>query len=99
MDRVKPKASFKLQIFATDLDQDAIDKARLGIYPANIAADVSVERLQRFFVKEGSSYRIGKDIREMVTFATQNIIMDPPSTKLDILIGRNLLIYLTLELQ
>ncbi|MDT8444511.1 MAG: chemotaxis protein CheB [Desulfuromonadales bacterium] len=97
--KIKPKASFTLQIFATDLDQDAIDKARQGVYPANIAADVSVERLQRFFVKEGSGYRIGKDIREMVTFATQNVIMDPPFTKLDILICRNLLIYLTPELQ
>ncbi|MBE0575177.1 MAG: PAS domain-containing protein [Desulfuromonadales bacterium] len=97
--RLMPKASFTLQIFATDLDQDAIDKARQGVYPANIAADVSAERLQRFFVKEGSGYRVGKDIREMVTFATQNVIMDPPFTKLDILICRNLLIYLTPKLQ
>jgi two-component system CheB/CheR fusion protein len=97
--RVMPKASFTLQIFATDLDQDAIDKARQGVYPANIAADVSAERLQRFFVKEGSGYRVGKEIRAMVTFATQNVIMDPPFTKQDILICRNLLIYLTPELQ
>ncbi|HXV21945.1 MAG TPA: chemotaxis protein CheB, partial [Desulfuromonadales bacterium] len=97
--KVKPKASFTLQIFATDLDRDAIDKARQGVYPANIAADVSAERLQRFFVKESSGYRVGKEIREMVTFATQNVIMDPPFTKLDILICRNLLIYLTPELQ
>jgi two-component system CheB/CheR fusion protein len=97
--RVMPQASFTLQIFATDLDQDAIDKARQGVYPANIAADVSAERLQRFFVKDGSGYRVGKEIREMVTFATQNVIMDPPFTKLDILICRNLLIYLTPELQ
>ena len=89
----------KLQIFATDLDRDAIDKARQGFYPANIVADVSAERLQRFFIKEESGYRIGKEIREMVTFATQNLIMDPPFTKLDILICRNLLIYLTPELQ
>jgi two-component system CheB/CheR fusion protein len=97
--RVKPKASFTLQIFATDLDRDAIDKGRQGIYPANIAADVSAERLHRYFVKEESGYRVGKEIREMVTFATQNVIMDPPFTKLDILICRNLLIYLTPELQ
>ncbi len=97
--KVKPKAGFTLQIFATDLDQDAIDKARQGVYPANIAADVSAERLQRFFVKEGNGYRVGKEIREMVTFATQNVIMDPPFTKVDILICRNLLIYLTPELQ
>ncbi|MDY0268864.1 chemotaxis protein CheB [Trichloromonas sp.] len=97
--RVQPKAGFTLQIFATDLDRDAIDKARQGFYPANIAADVSAERLERFFIHEDNGYRIGKEIREMVTFATQNVIMDPPFTKLDILICRNLLIYLTPELQ
>jgi chemotaxis protein methyltransferase CheR/two-component system CheB/CheR fusion protein len=90
---------YKLQIFATDLDQDAIDKARNGYYTANIAADVSVERLNRFFTKEEQSYRIHKDIREMVIFAKQNIIMDPPFTKLDVLSCRNLMIYLGPELQ
>ena len=97
--RLKPAANFTLQIFATDLDRDAIDKARQGVYPANIAADLSAGRLQRFFLQEGASYRVGKEIREVVTFATQNVIMDPPFTKLDILICRNLLIYLTPELQ
>ncbi len=99
LEQLKPKAGFTLQIFATDLDQDAIDKARKGVYPANIAADVSPERLKRYFVQEENGYRAGKEIREMVTFATQNLIMDPPFTKLDILICRNLLIYLTPELQ
>jgi len=99
LDQVKPKSGLKLQIFATDLDPDAIDKARQGLYPVNIAADVTPARLQRFFVQEENGYRIGKEIREMVTFATQNLIMDPPFTKLDILICRNLLIYLTPELQ
>jgi two-component system CheB/CheR fusion protein len=99
LEQVKPTENLKLQIFATDLDQDAIDKARQGFYPANITADVSSERLHRFFVKEENGYRVGKEIREMVTFATQNVIMDPPFTKLDILICRNLLIYLTPELQ
>jgi two-component system CheB/CheR fusion protein len=94
LEKVKGKRSFSLQIFATDLDREAIEKARQGSYPANIAADVSSERLSRFFVKEDSGYRVGKEIREMVTFATQNLIMDPPFTKLDILICRNLLIYL-----
>ncbi|HLO26224.1 MAG TPA: CheR family methyltransferase, partial [Geobacteraceae bacterium] len=98
-EQVKPKVSFTLQIFATDLERDAIDKARQGFYPANIAADVPPERLRRFFVQDGTGYRVGKEIREMVTFATQNLIMDPPFTKLDILICRNLLIYLTPELQ
>ena len=99
MEHVRPKEKITLQIFATDLDRDAIDIARLGVYPANIAADVSPERLKRYFVKEDNRFRISKEIREMVTFATQNIIMDPPFTKLDILICRNLLIYLTPELQ
>jgi two-component system CheB/CheR fusion protein len=97
--QVKPTGHFTLQIFATDLDQDAIDKARQGFYPVNISADVSPERLQQFFIKEESGYRVRKEIREMVTFATQNVIMHPPFTKLDILICRNVLIYLTPELQ
>ena len=96
---MKPAGSFSLQVFATDLDKDAIDKARTGVYPANIAADVSPERLRRFFIQEERGYRVGKEIREMVVFAPQNVIMDPPFTKLDILICRNLLIYLTPELQ
>jgi two-component system CheB/CheR fusion protein len=99
LEQLKPKESYSLQIFATDLDKDAIDKARQGYFPANIAADVSPERLGRFFIQEENGYRIGKEIREMVTFATQNVIMDPPFTKLDILICRNLLIYLESELQ
>jgi chemotaxis methyl-accepting protein methylase len=99
LEQVKPGKNFTLQIFATDLDRETVDRARQGIYPDNIAADVSPERLKRFFIKEENDYRVGKEIREMVTFATQNIIMDPPFTKLDILICRNLLIYLTPELQ
>ena len=88
-----------LQIFATDLDPQAIDKARLGLYPENIAADVSPERLERYFLKVDNGYKVSKSIREMVVFATQNIIMDPSFTRLDILSCRNLLIYLTSELQ
>lgn len=89
-----------LQIFATDLDGTAIEKARKGVFPANIAADVSQERLRRFFVPlEGGGYQIAKFIREMVIFAPQNVIMDPPFTKLDILTCRNLLIYLNAEVQ
>ena len=99
VEQVKPKGNFALQIFATDLDRDAIDKARQGVFPANIAADVSPERLNRFFVKEERGYRVRKEIREMVIFAPQNLIMDPPFTKLDILSCRNLLIYLTPEVQ
>jgi chemotaxis methyl-accepting protein methylase len=99
LEQVKSTENFTLKIFATDLDRDAIDKARQGVYPVNITADVSPERLRRFFVKEENGYRVGKEIRELVTFATQNIIMDPPFTRLDILICRNLMIYLTPELQ
>jgi two-component system CheB/CheR fusion protein len=99
LEKVKPGENFTLHIFATDLDRETIDKARQGVYPRGIAADVSAERLKRFFIKEENGYRVGKEIREMVTFATQNVIMDPPFTKLDILICRNLLIYLTPELQ
>jgi two-component system CheB/CheR fusion protein len=98
-EQAQPKAKFALQIFATDLDREAIDKARQGIYPENIAADVSRKRLRRFFSKEEHGYRVIKEIREMVIFASQNLIMDPPFTKLDILSCRNLLIYLTPEMQ
>jgi two-component system CheB/CheR fusion protein len=99
VEEIKPRGKFTIQIFATDLDRDAIDKARTGIFPANIAADVSEERLKRFFTKEERGYRVRKEIREMVIFAPQNLIMDPPFTKLDILSCRNLLIYLTPEVQ
>ncbi len=100
LEQVRPARDlFTLQIFATDLDQDAVDKARQGIYPANIAADVSPERLRRFFIKEEHGYRVNKEIREMVIFAPQNLVMDPPFTQLDLLVCRNLLIYLDAELQ
>lgn len=96
---IKPARNWTMQIFATDLDKDAIDKARTGIYPANITADVSPERLHRFFVQDERGYRVNKEIREMVVFAPQNVIMDPPFTKLDVVVCRNLLIYLRQELQ
>jgi len=100
LERVKPVKNFSLQIFATDLDKDAIDKARAGVYPANISADVSEERLRQFFVKdEHDGYSVKKEIREMVIFAPQNLVMHPPFTKLDFVTCRNLLIYLDAELQ
>jgi chemotaxis methyl-accepting protein methylase/PAS domain-containing protein len=99
VEATKPKAQFTIQVFATDLDRDAIDKARQGFFPDNIAADISPERLKRFFSKEENGYRVRKEIREMVIFAPQNLIMDPPFTKLDLLSCRNLLIYLTPEVQ
>ncbi len=99
LEQVKPEGRFTLQVFATDLDRDAIDRARQGVYPANIAADVSPERLSRFFTEEHGNYRVNKEIREMVIFAPQNVIKDPPFTKLDIVTCRNLLIYMEQELQ
>ncbi|MBN2505336.1 MAG: PAS domain-containing protein [Verrucomicrobia bacterium] len=99
IEQSKPKGNFALQIFATDLDRDAIDKARQGVFPANIAADVSPERLNRFFAKNEHGYQVRKEIRDLVIFAPQNLIMDPPFTKLDILSCRNLLIYLAPEVQ
>lgn len=92
-------SSARVQIFATDLDDDAIATARAATYPPNIAADLSPERLQRFFVPEGSGYRLCKEIREMVVFAVQDIIQDPPFTKLDLVSCRNVMIYLEAELQ
>ena len=99
MEKLKSRKKITLQIFATDLDKDAIDKARQGIYPENICADVSPEQLRRFFKREDRGYRVANEIREMVIFAPQSLIMDPPFTKLDILSCRNLLIYLTPEVQ
>ena len=98
-EKLKPGRKITLQVFATDLDKDAIAKARQGIYPVNICADVSPKRMSRFFTKEEHGYRVIKEIREMVIFAPQSIIMDPPFTKLDILSCRNLLIYLAPEMQ
>lgn len=91
--------TFKLQIFATDLDADAINKARKGFFQAGIAADISPERLRRFFTPTEDGFCIKSEIREMVVFAQQNLIKDPPFTKLDLLSCRNLLIYLEPELQ
>ena len=98
-ERVNPTAHHPLQIFATDLDKDAIEQARIGAYPANIAQDVSEQRLRRFFVQEERGYRVAKEIRDMVIFAPQNLVTDPPFTKLDLISCRNLLIYLETELQ
>jgi two-component system, chemotaxis family, CheB/CheR fusion protein len=99
---IEKKISFgghSLQIFATDLDQDAIGIARKGIYPASVAADVSPGRLNRFFTVTDEGYRVNTEIREMIVFAQHNIIMHPPFTKVDILSCRNLLIYMNSELQ
>ncbi|PRR83464.1 Chemotaxis protein methyltransferase Cher2 [Clostridium vincentii] len=99
LDQLKPFKDFSIQIFATDLDCGAIDKAREGIFSANIAKDMSTERLNKYFVKVDRGYQVIKSIRDMVIFAQQNMIKDPPFTKIDILLCRNLLIYLTPEIQ
>lgn len=99
LDRLKK--SYLLQIFATDIDDRAINQARTGLYPASIAADISPERLTRFFTVEadGNAYRINKTIRDMLIFSKQDVIKDPPFSKLDLISCRNLLIYLNSDLQ
>ncbi len=86
-------ASVPLQIFATDISEPAIDKARAGIYPAGIAADVSATRLRRFFVKHNGGFQITKAVRDLCVFARQDVTKDPPFSKLDLISCRNLLIY------
>ncbi|OGQ56429.1 MAG: hypothetical protein A3J24_06110 [Deltaproteobacteria bacterium RIFCSPLOWO2_02_FULL_53_8] len=88
-----------IQVFATDIDKDAIDNARLAIYPESISTDVSAERLRRFFIKEDGFYRVRKPLREMVVFAEQNITKDPPFSRLDLVSCRNMLIYMETVLQ
>ncbi|MBS3908497.1 MAG: SpoIIE family protein phosphatase [Actinobacteria bacterium] len=86
-------------IFATDINEIAIEKARAGIYPENITADVSPERLQRFFVKVEGGYQINTVIREMCIFAKHDVTKDPPFSRLDLVSFRNVLIYLNSTLQ
>jgi len=95
----KSQKHFNIQIFGTDIDEDAIEYARAAIYPDSIAADISKERLKRFFVKEDSTYKVKKQIREMLVFATQSLIKDPPFSRLDLVSCRNLLIYMDTVLQ
>lgn len=89
----------KLQIFATDLNNALLDKARHGLYAKSLVQDISPERLRRFFVEEEGGYRVSKQLREMVVFARQNLIADPPFSRLDLVSCRNLLIYLEPSLQ
>ena len=95
------KREFKVQMFASDIDRKAIENARIGIYPASIATELTPERLARFFDREadGSSYRIHKGIRDRLVFSEQNLIKDPPFSKLDLISCRNLMIYMNGELQ
>ncbi len=91
----------KVQVFATDIDRVAIEKARSGVYPASIAADITAERLARFFVQDpdDGSYRIQKNLRDLLIFSEQDVLKDPPFSKLDLVSCRNLMIYLNGALQ
>ena len=94
------KQPVALQVFATDVDDDALNAARAGLYPDTIAADLSPERLHRFFVKaDGHHYHVSKALRELITFAPQNLISDAPFSKLDLIACRNVLIYLEPDVQ
>lgn len=83
-----------VQVFATDLDPSAIHTARQGRFPEGIAADVGAERLERFFVREDRGFRARRELRDLVVFAVQNVLVDPPFTHVDLLSCRNLLIYI-----
>jgi len=88
-----------IQIYATDIDEAALAAARAGLYPENIAADISQERLQRFFKREEHAFRVSQPVRDTVVFAVQNLIADPPFSALDLVSCRNLLIYLEPDVQ
>lgn len=92
-------ADSPIQIFGTDLSDPAVAKARAGLYPKTIAADVSPQRLRRFFARERCGYRIGKAVRDLCVFARQDLARDPPFSQMDIVSCRNVLIYLEPELQ
>ncbi|MEO3407353.1 CheR family methyltransferase [Mucilaginibacter sp. CAU 1740] len=98
-EELKRKIMPKVQIYATDLDPAALEHARAGLYHENIVAEVSAARLKNFFTREDDRYRVKKELRDLVVFAQQNLIKDPPFIKLDLLCCRNMLIYFTPELQ
>jgi two-component system CheB/CheR fusion protein len=93
------KRNAKLQVFASDVDDDALAIARNGLYPESIQKDVSPARLDRFFVKEDHSYRVTRELRETVVFTTQDLLADAPFSRLDLVSCRNVLIYLRPEAQ
>jgi two-component system CheB/CheR fusion protein len=99
LEKGNSKAGISLQIFASDIDSEAIDIARNGLFTDNIASDVSPKRLSRFFTKTEDGYSISTEIREMIMFAQHNIIMHPPFTSIDFISCRNLLIYMDPDLQ
>ncbi len=96
----RSSSSKRFQLFASDVDEAAIAVARTGIYPVSISADLSKDRLERFFTKAGDAhYQIGKQLRDAIVFSRQNVINDPPFSRLDLISCRNLLIYLEPEMQ
>ena len=84
----------ELQVFATDIDDRAVAFGRVGLYPASIATDVSPARLKNFFTQEKDRFRVSKQVREKVLFASHNVLCDPPFSRIDLICCRNLLIYL-----
>ncbi len=88
-----------IQVFASDVNEDALEAARIGIYPEAIAADIPAKRLDRFFTKQGQTYQVDKRLREAVVFSRQNLLIDPPFSKLNLISCRNVLIYLEPEAQ
>lgn len=91
--------ALKLQVFATDLNNTLLDKARHGLYAKTLAEDVSPERLRRFFVEEDGGYRVSKVLRDQIVFARQNVVSDPPFSRMELISCRNLMIYLEPRLQ
>jgi two-component system CheB/CheR fusion protein len=95
----KHQISIPIQVFATDLDPVAIEKARKGRYPDAVAREVPAEQLEKYFQPDGHGYRVKKEVRGLVVFSTHNVITDPPYSQLDLISCRNLLIYFKAELQ
>jgi two-component system, chemotaxis family, CheB/CheR fusion protein len=93
------RKSCSVRIFASDVDQGALGLARAGLYPETIAADVTPTRLQRFFVPDRHTFCVTKELREAVTFAPQNLLADPPFSRIDLISCRNVLMYLEPEAQ
>ena len=99
VERTQPGKNLSLQIFATDLDRGALESGRAGYFPKNIAADVSAERLARFFEEDVGGYRVRKEVRSQVLFTVHDVLVEPPFTRLDLVSCRNLMIYLDPEPQ
>jgi two-component system CheB/CheR fusion protein len=95
----KQQSNARVQIFATDVSETAIEQARAGVYPPAIENDVGADRLRRFFTKSDGGYRVSKMIRDLVVFARQDLVRDPPFSRLDLILCRNVLIYMDLPLQ